>query len=70
MRKKAIHSLVNRENTPTANLMLISMLGSNDLVDKWWRSPNKAFDNKCPVEVDDQDVIKYLMFHTFGYGGS
>ena len=67
MRKKAIHSLINRDNTPTANLMLISMLGSNDLVDKWWISPNKAFDNKCPVDVDNQDVIKYLMSHCFGY---
>ena len=67
MRKKAIHSLINRDNTPTANLMLISMLGSNDLVDKWWISPNKAFDNKCPVDVDDQDVIKYLTSHCFGY---
>ena len=67
MRKKAIHSLINRDNTPTANLMLISMLGSNDLVDKWWISPNKAFDNKCPVDVDNQDVMKYLMSHCFGY---
>ena len=67
MRKKAIHSLINRDNTPTANLMLISMLGSNDLVDKWWISPNKVFDNKCPVDVDNQDVIKYLMSHCFGY---
>ena len=67
MRKKAIHSLINRDNTPTANLRLISMLGSNDLVDKWWISPNKAFDNKCPVDVDNQDVIKYLMSHCFGY---
>ena len=50
--------------------MLMAMLGSDKLVNQWWNSPNKAFDNKRPVDVDQDEVRKYLMFHTFGYGGS
>lgn len=31
--------------------MLFSMLGSYKLVDGWWKSPNKSFDMKPPIEV-------------------
>jgi hypothetical protein len=48
----------------------MGLLGSDALVEKWWNSPNKQFDNKCPVDVDHEEVVKYLMWHTFGYGGS
>lgn len=70
MRKREIMNWIGEGNNPTANSMLMAMLGSDALVEKWWNSPNKAFDNKCPVDVDQKDVVEYLMFHTFGYGGS
>lgn len=57
-------------NTPTPNTMLLGLLGSDALVEKWWNSPNKAFDNKCPVDIDEKDVVSYLMWHSFGVGGS
>ena len=61
---------INEGTNPSANSMLIGMLGSDALVEKWWASPNKAFDNKCPVDVDEKDVVTYLMWHCFGAGGS
>lgn len=70
MRKREIMKWIGEGNNPTANSMLMGMLGSDALVEKWWQSPNKAFDYKCPVDVDQKDVVEYLMFHTFGYGGS
>ena len=70
MRKREIMNWIGEGNNPTANSMLMAMLGSDALVEKWWNSPNKAFDNKCPVDVDQKDVVEYLMFYTFGYGGS
>lgn len=48
---------------------LLSLLGSEELVHKWWNSPNKAFDMKTPQEVFDRDkdevkayVIKQLVW--------
>ena len=35
--------------------MLLSMLGSTDLVKGWWISPNKAFDDRFPKDVYYQD---------------
>jgi hypothetical protein len=33
------------------NKVLISLLGKWIYVDKWWESPNKAFDNRTPNTV-------------------
>ena len=35
--------------------MLFAMLGSDELVRKWWHSPNLAFDDMFPKDVYDQD---------------
>ncbi len=46
------------------NIMLFAMLGSDDLVNKWWESPNLAFENKTPnqmYEEDEQQVIDYVL---------
>jgi hypothetical protein len=46
------------------NIMLFAMLGSDDLVNKWWESPNLAFENKTPDQVyeeDEQQVIDYVL---------
>jgi hypothetical protein len=46
------------------NTCLFAMLGSDELVNKWWESPNLAFEGKTPLEVfeiDRQDVIDYVL---------
>lgn len=47
--------------------ILFALLGKDDLVKKWWKSPNKAFDLKTPEEVfnvDQKAVITYLINFT------
>ena len=39
----------------TLNNLLYTILGSNDLVERWWHSPNQAFDNMMPKDVYYQD---------------
>ena len=39
----------------TLNNLLHTILGSNDLVERWWHSPNQAFDNRMPKDVYYQD---------------
>lgn len=34
---------------------LYGMLGSDELVSRWWTSPNKAFDDRMPKDVYYQD---------------
>jgi len=44
--------------------MLFTMLGSDDLVNRWWENPNLAFENKTPnqmCEEDEQQVIDYVL---------
>ena len=46
------------------NIMLFTMLGSDDLVNRWWESPNLAFEDKTPnqmYEEDEQQVIDYVL---------
>jgi hypothetical protein len=42
------------------NMLLFSLLGSKELVELWWISPNLAFDDKCPKDVSDEEVRNYL----------
>ena len=50
--------------TDKYNRILHALLGSNELVQKWWSSPNKAFDDMTPNEMWDKDkdrVKNYLL---------
>jgi hypothetical protein len=57
------------ENLPrislgTLNIWLLALLGSNHLVDKWWATPNKAFELDTPANVYSQypeHVVNYIM---------
>jgi hypothetical protein len=49
------------------NDLLRAMLGSEELVTKWWHSPNKAFDMAHPADVESNKVFEYLM--DMAYGG-
>jgi hypothetical protein len=49
--------------SPRLNLVLLSLLGSHELVMQWWESKNKAFDNETPSDMfakDPQRVIQYI----------
>lgn len=35
----------------TANQILKALLGNDELVSRWWSSPNKAFDMQLPDEM-------------------
>lgn len=43
--------------------VLMALLGSEDLIERWWTSPNKAFDNKPPRDVELRKVADYLLWH-------
>ena len=44
------------------NAMLRSLLGNDiEMIDRWYNSPNKAFDGKCPLRVPKQDLYIYLL---------
>jgi hypothetical protein len=47
-----------------SNQILKAVIGSDELVDRWWVSPNLAFDSKTPQEVWDTDdwitVLNYI----------
>lgn len=52
---------INMKNlTDYFNLLLLAMLGDHELVKRWWDTPNLAFDNKCPKDVDENKVKSYL----------
>ena len=49
--------------------ILYSLLGSNELVQKWWASPNRAFGDISPIEMWDRDkdrVKNYLLAQLSG----
>lgn len=51
---------------------LIEALVGKDLVGKWWSSPNKAFENRTPASVFEEDpksVYEYLIWHAYCVGG-
>lgn len=45
--------------------MLFALLGSQELIAKWWTTPNKAFGGQCPQDVDETTVKNYLESHCF-----
>jgi hypothetical protein len=43
--------------------LLLPLFGSQELIDKWWKTQNKAFSNKTPEEVFIKDpslVVTYI----------
>lgn len=46
------------------NKSLLALLGSEDLVNRWWVSPNKAFGGETPVSAfakNKKDVVTYVL---------
>lgn len=55
------HRIFTRART---NSLLRAMLGSEDLRERWWTSPNQAFEGKTPNEVWEMDyerVYRYVL---------
>ena len=55
-----------------ANNLVASMVGPN-LVESWWASPNRAFDDRTPEDqwvMGSDQVVNYLMAHAFQGGGT
>lgn len=45
------------------NRILDALLGSNDVINRWWVSPNKAFNDNTPFDTyqdHPEQVTKYL----------
>jgi hypothetical protein len=40
---------------------LISLVGTHELVFKWWDSPNKGFQGRCPKDVPIEEVRDYIL---------
>jgi hypothetical protein len=47
-------------NSVYLNMLLLSLLGSQELSLQWWNSPNKAFNYECPKDVSQEMVTNYL----------
>ena len=53
------------------NEVLFGLLGSPEMVQKWWLSPNVTFQLRCPQEVWDSgeegkdEVEMYVMTHGY-----
>ena len=43
------------------NLILKAILGSDESIEKWWNTPNKAFDLQNPNNIDIVKVYNYLL---------
>lgn len=50
--------------------MLLGLLCDEELVDKWWSSPNLAFDGRKPLEQLrlDHEVIRNYLIHNLDGG--
>lgn len=65
----------DNELVHTINRHLFAMLGSTELVYKWWESPNKYWEGNTPAsvfEIGEQgqhEVYNYIMWHSYGSGG-
>lgn len=49
--------------------VLVEALVGKEYTDVWWYSPNKAFNNQNPADVDINLVRDYLVWHCFCAGG-
>ena len=69
-RKRQIENVIIKSDI---NRYLFAMMGSPQLVDGWWDSPNKAFDMKTPDEIYQVDaegrkrVYQYVLGCSDGY---
>lgn len=51
---------LKQSNYNYLNTLLLALVGSKELVEQWWQSPNRAFEMQCPRDVDLDRVTIYL----------
>lgn len=61
--------MITNNQIEVLNRVLEPMVGKAYL-DKWWTSPNRAFDNQPPALREFEEVKKYLLEHAMFYGGT
>lgn len=49
---------------PSVDDMLLHMLGSHELVEAWWNSPNKHFEYAKPCNCNREQVYQYVLSHS------
>ena len=47
------------------NYLVFVLVGRQELVDLWWTTPNRSFNMRCPCELPETEVIKYLESYCF-----
>ena len=50
-------------------MVLLALLGSQELVDRWWSSSNGAFDGETPLKTLDSNpdaVVNYILAQLSG----
>lgn len=61
--------MITERQKKAMDAILLALVGSTEMVETWWSSPNRAFDGKTPLEalaVDHRDVVEYLLSQTTG----
>jgi uncharacterized protein (DUF2384 family) len=55
---------------PLLNRHLFALLGSHELVNRWYESPNRGFEDQRPIDIlefgDKQQVYKYVFNFCYG----
>lgn len=59
--EKQAEFAAKRNDQFTINKYLFAMLGSTELVSKWWSSPNKNWNDATPISIYDQGRQKEIM---------
>lgn len=56
--------MTERELKEKVNHWLFQMMGSDDLVERWWTQPNRYWDGRTPLDIwvnsSHQEVLNYL----------
>lgn len=58
--------MINLAKFDACSKALLAMLGDQITVQRWWASPNRAFNGKTPWEqyrLDQQQVANYILQH-------
>lgn len=57
--------ITDKMEEATLNRVLLSLAGSQEIVDQWWISPNLAFDGKTPVLMfsEDRERVETYIFN-------
>jgi len=73
MRKREIENEIQHHlQKNDCDNMLMALLGRQELVDRWWNSPNLQFNLKHPIDVFNlgedgrQAVVSYVTEHCYG----